>query len=124
MGYTVLTYATLSLTSDEVSNIRWRREFQISSLLTVNLTEITQPGNLTAIELEVTATIRNNARTEFNSWTALLATRPLENLTLFTTNLGDYYLTSLEINTNELDDVGDILRMDLVMNFKQNMNFG
>jgi hypothetical protein len=124
MGYTALTYGTLSLESSEVLNIRWRREFQITSLPTVNLTEITQPGNLTAIDLEVTATIRNNARTAFNNWVALLATKPLETLTLFTTNQGNYYLSSLDISTNELDDVGDILRLEMILTFKQNQNFG
>lgn len=124
MAYTVLTYGALSLASAEIINIRWLRSFEVVSIPTVNLTEITQPGNLSAIEIDITARITDNSRTKFNSWTALIATKPLEDLTLFTTNLGEYYLTNLDIATNELDDEGDILRMDLNINFKQNLNFG
>ena len=125
MGYIVLAYgSTLNFGSDEVINIRWNREFGINSIPTVNLTEITQPGNLTAIEIEVTVRVTDNAKEKFNNWTALIASKPLEDLELFTDDLGEYYLTNLEINTNELDDNGDILRMDMSLTFKENLNFG
>lgn len=123
--YTVLAYGSvLSLGSDEVVNIRWNREFVVNSIATVNLTEITQPGNLSAIEIEVTVRITDDAREKFNNWTALIATKPLEDLELFSDDLGEFYLTNLTIDTNELDDTGDILRMDMELTFKQNLNFG
>lgn len=125
MSYTVLAYGSiLSFSSDEVINIRWNRQFTINSIPTVNLTEITQPGNLSAIEIEVSVRITNYARSAFDNWTELIGTKPLEDLELFSTNLGEYYLTNLTINTNELDDVGNILRMDMELSFKQNLNFG
>jgi hypothetical protein len=125
MGYIALAYGSvLSLSSEEILNIRWSKKFQINSIPTINLTEITQPGNLTATEIEVQARITYNARSVFNNWTGLIAIKPLEQLVLFTSNLGNYYLISLDINTNELDDNGDILRLDMTLSFKENINFG
>jgi hypothetical protein len=125
MGYIALAYGSvLSLSSEEVLNIRWSKKFQINSIPTINLTEITQPGNLTATEIEVQARITYNARSVFSNWTGLIAIKPLEQLVLFTSNLGNYYLISLDINTNELDDNGDILRLDMTLSFKENINFG
>jgi hypothetical protein len=121
---TVCTYGSLTIDSSELIDIQYSQDFDITSIPTISLTEITQPGNLRSIEINITARFDNDARIKFDLWRLKLAEKSLDNLTIFTTNLGEFYLTSFSASVNELDDLGDILRFDSQISFKQNINFG
>lgn len=120
---TRLTYGTLTLHSSEIISFEFGREFQINTLETVALMEITQPGNLSPISFTVNTTIRDNASTKFTTWTNKLAEKPIEALTFLNRSWGNYYLSNVNITSAELDDVGDVLRFDMRVEFMGNQNF-
>lgn len=120
---TRLTYSTLTLSSTELIKVSYRRQFKVEQQSTVAQLQLTQPGNLTAPDITVTAIIRDNASTKFNAWTAKLAEKPWEGLTLLNRNWGNCFLTSVDITTEELDEVGDILRFEMSLDFVVNQNF-
>lgn len=119
-----LTYGTLTLHSSEIVSFGFKRDFRINTIETVALSEITQPGNLSAIGFTVNTTIRDNASQKFTLWTNKLAEKALEPFTFLNRVWGNYYLTSLDITSSELDDIGDVLRFDMKIELMNNQNFG
>lgn len=120
---TLLTYDTVTLLTSEIINFNYSREFTISKASTVGDKEITQPANLTPTTFKIEAYIRDNATTKFTSWVQKISEKPLYDLQFLTRNWGKYYLSSLEISSDELDDNGDILRFSMSLTFINNQNF-
>lgn len=120
---TILTFGSLTLSSSEIINFSWKRSFNINQVSTVALIEITQPGNLTPIELSIKARITANASSKFTLFTNLLSAKTLEPLNFLNRNLGSFYFADLSIDSDELDDLKDVLRMDCDLLFISNQNF-
>lgn len=120
---TLLTYDTVTLDTSEIINFSYNREFKISNSATVGDREITQPGNLSPTIIKIEAYIRNNASTKFTAWVQKLSEKPLYDLLFLTRNFGKYYLSSLDISSNELGDDGDVLRFSMSITFINNQNF-
>ena len=118
-----LTYGTLTLLSTEVIKFSCNRSFKINTMETVSLSEITQPGNLSPITFQVSAIIRDNSTTKFNSWLNKVSEKPLETFTFLSRTWNNTYLTAVDIDSAELDTFGDILRFDMSLNFMVNQNF-
>lgn len=121
---TRLTYGSLTIDSSELISFNFTREFRINNVETIQLLEITQPGNLTPIEFTVSVRFTDDADTKFNNWQSKLAQKSLEPLTFLLYSWGNFYLSSLNINGDELDDYGNILRLNMDIKFIQNQNFG
>ena len=120
---TLLTYDTVTLDTSEIINFSYNREFKISNSSTVGDKEITQPGNLSPTVIKIEAYIRDNASTKFTNWTQKLSEKPLYDLIFLTRNFGKYYLSSLDISSDELGDDGDVLRFSMSVTFINNQNF-
>lgn len=120
---TLLTYDTVTLLSSEIISFSYNREFTISKASTVGDKEITQPSNLTPTTFKIETYIRDNAATKFSAWIQKLSEKPLYDLQFLTRNWGKYYLSSLEISSDELGDDGDILRFSMSLTFINNQNF-
>lgn len=118
-----LTYGTLTLHSSEIVSFTYDREFKIINQGTVALLEITQPGNLSPIEFNLDCIIRDNASAKLTTWTNKLAEKPLEALTFISRSWGNYYLTNINIDCDEFDNFGDVLRMSMKLRFLSNQNF-
>lgn len=123
MARTILTYDNLTLHSSELLTFNISSEFAITRQGTVNDREITQPGNVRPLEINITAKVSENGMDKMINWRDKPLSKPLYNLILFDLNWGGYYLTNVEINTNELDDVGKILRFKMAIVFLQNISF-
>ena len=123
MAVNVVQYGSLVLTSAEVTDFSYDRTFNIISQSTIVSLELTQPGNLSPIEIKVNAIVRDNASTKFTQWHNLLATKPLELLTLWQRVWGNYYLKNMSVSSEELDKFGDIIRMRMSLVFISNQNF-
>lgn len=119
-----LTYGTLNLFSSEITSFSIDREFGIVKQGTVALLEITQPGILSPIELSVSTEIRQLASDKLTAWINKLAEKPLEQLTFLNRVWGNYYLTSVNIKSEEMDEDGDVLGMVMELKFIGNQNFG
>lgn len=120
---TLLTYDTVTLQSSEVISFTYNRDFKINNASTVGDKEITQPGNLSPTIIKVEAQIRDNASVKFTSWIQKLSDKPLFDLLFLTRNFGKYYLSSLDISSDEFGDDGNILRFDMSLTFINNQNF-
>lgn len=120
---TLLTYDTVTLDTSEILNFSYNREFKISNSPTVGDKEITQPGNLSPTMIKIEAYIRDNASIKFTAWVQKLSEKPLYDLLFLGRNFGKYYLSSLDISSDELDDNGDVLRFSMSITFINNQNF-
>lgn len=118
-----LTYGTLTLHSSEILKFNFKRSFNISVMDTVSLLQITQPGNLTTVTFTIDTRITDNCSTKFTTWINKLAEKPLEALTFLGRSWGNYYLTDVDITSDQLDDAGDVLRMDMSLTLVGNQNF-
>lgn len=119
----ILTYGTLSLHSSEILKFDYKRSFNIIEQPTTSGVVITQPGNLSSTDFVIDVLIRNDASLKFTSWTNKMAEKPLEAFTFLSRSWGNYYLTDIDINCDEFDAAGDILRMSMNLSFKSNINF-
>lgn len=121
---TRLTYGTLTLQSSEIISFTYDRSFNIVRQSTVSLFEITQPGNLAPHEMTISTRIDNDASAKFTLWTNKLAEKPLEALTFLNRAWGNYYLTDISIESDEMDLQGDVVKMDMKLSFLSNQNYG
>jgi hypothetical protein len=118
-----LTYGTLTLSSTEIISFTYDRSFNMVRQGTIALFEITQPGNLGAHEISVTTRIDDNASAKFTQWVNKLSEKPLEAFTFLNRAWGNYYLTDVSIESDEMDLQGDVIKMDMKLNFLSNQNF-
>lgn len=120
---TLLTYDNLTLHSSEIIDFTYSRQFNIVVDTTVGDRQITQPGNLSPTIIEINTHIHDNATTKFTSWIQKVSSKPLSDLNFLTRNLGQYYLSSVDISSAELTSTGDILRFSMKVKFTNNQNF-
>jgi hypothetical protein len=119
-----LTYDNLQLFSSEVIKFDTGREFQIVTQGTVAMLEITQPGNLTPIYLNIEAIVRGDASAKLTAWMNKVTEKPLAPLNFLNRNWGNSYLTKVEIDSEEMDEEGGVLAINMKLSFLINQNFG
>lgn len=123
MADVVLEFGELEIKSDELIDFTYSSSFNIQKQPTIISLELTQPGNLSPIEFNVNAQIRDNASAKFTAWHNYIRSKPLELLTFLQRVWGNYYLTDLKITCEEIANDGDILRFRMTLVFLSNQNF-
>jgi hypothetical protein len=120
---TIVNFDGLLIDSSELLSFTYNREFQINTLNTVNDKVLTQPGNLSPITFTFDVRITSGAAIKFFQWRNKLQQKVLAALVFSGDDYGGFYLSRLNIQSNNLDDVMDVLIFDMKLEFIQNQNF-
>jgi hypothetical protein len=120
---TRLTYGTFNLSSTEILNFGIDREYKINVLPTIGVQNITLPGNLTPITIDLSVSIRDNADTKLNLILTLIDSKPNSDLNFLNKNWGATYLSRINIKSDEIDNTGKLLRFDANLTFICNLGF-
>lgn len=120
---TIVNFDGLLIDSSELKDFSYNREFIINELTTINDKVLTQPGNLTPITFVFDVRITVNAAAKFFQWRNKLQQKTLGALIFSGDDYGGFYLTRVNIKSNNLDDLMKVLTFDMTLELLQNQNF-
>lgn len=119
----VFTYGDLTLDGSEVTTIKMSKVFQITTLNTIQSYEISQAGILNCNRFDVDCIFRNNAGIKLVNWYTKIASKPSENLIVWSRTWGNYYLEKVSISSADMAEDKDLLMVDMSLSFIETTTF-